>query len=88
MILEVKVTAMDIEYGVSRYEACPIALALRRLGFKKVLVGRTWVQVQESRRHNTVARYYPVNRDEMSEIVSAFDNGEQIQPFTLSLRKE
>ena len=87
MTLQVEVTAMDIEYGLSRYEACPIALALRRLGFKKVLVGKTWVQVR-SGRNSTLTRYYPIDRDGMSAFVTAFDKGEKTEPFTLALRKE
>ena len=86
MTLQVEVTAMDIEYGLSRYEACPIALALRRLGFKNVLVGKTWVQVRNGR--NSVTRYYPIDRDAMSAFVTAFDKGEKTEPFTLALRKE
>lgn len=85
MTLEVKVTAMDIEYGVSRHNACPIALAVRRLGFKGVLVGKTWVKVGQT---PNIERYYPIDRDEMSNFVTAFDKGEKTEPFTLSLRKE
>ncbi len=86
MNLEVNVTAMDIEYGVSRHNACPIALAMRRLGFKGVLVGKTWVKVGTTPKNTE--RYYPIDREGMSEIVSAFDRGEPIEPFTLALRKE
>ena len=84
-MLHVEITAMDIEYGVSRHNACPIALAVRRLGFKNVLVGKTWVKVGMN---DTRTRYSPVDRDQMSAFVTAFDKGEQVQPFTLALSKE
>ena len=85
MIIQVEVTALDIEYGVSRHNACPIALAVRRLGFKNVLVGKTWVKVGQSA---NIERYYPIDRDAMSAFVTAFDKGEKTEPFTLALRKE
>ena len=89
MIIHVEVTAMDIEYGVSRYNACPIALAVRRLGFKNVLVGKTWVRTgRTTGRKTSLVRYYPVDRDAMSAFVTAFDKGEKTEPFTLALRKE
>ena len=85
MIIHVEVTAMDIEYGISRHNACPIALAVRRLGFKGVLVGKTWVKVGQ---RANIERYYPIDREEMSAFVTAFDKGEKTEPFTLALRKE
>ena len=85
MVIHVEVTAMDIEYGISRHNACPIALAVRRLGFKGVLVGKTWVKVGQT---PNIQRYYPIDRDGMSAFVTAFDKGEKTEPFTLALRKE
>ncbi len=85
MVIHVEVTAMDIEYGISRHNACPIALAVRRLGFKGVQVGKTWVKVGQT---PNIQRYYPIDRDGMSAFVTAFDKGEKTEPFTLALRKE
>jgi hypothetical protein len=75
----INVTMMDIAKGKKmRGGWCPVALAMRRKGFKRVCVnGYTW-----KKRHD--GKNYPMP-ESVAIFASLFDRGEEVSPFKFTL---
>lgn len=84
MKLTVEVTQEDIRTGIRcKIEECPIALAVRRLGYN-AQVGRTHCFLVENGRDKYVARL----PDEAFSFRSEFDRGVLVDPLIFELEFE
>ena len=89
LILDVRQSHID--RGIShKMQLCPIALAMKEMGFKTPVVGHTWIWLHKSGdRNNPVdIRYYPLgsDRDAMKTFTNDFDKG-VAEPIRLAFRR-
>ena len=73
----VTVTAEDIKNGMSHPKYCPIALALNRVGFKRVKVNETEIRLGEC--------VIPTSKV-MQRFIDRFDHGQPVQPTRFRIK--
>lgn len=85
--LKIEVTQDDIEQGTKRNcNLCPIALAITRVTGKQCFVIPEKIEVYTTlSRVSRVLFYRPTK--EAVDFMCAFDDGEEVQPFTFTAEK-
>ena len=89
-LLRVDVTQEDIDHGFRHSTShCPIALALRRRGYKMISVGNeriSWA-TQEYEKGGRLSTSRPIS-SEACEFIESFDSGCRVKPFSFLVEKE
>ena len=76
-MVRIDVTQEDIEHGCKRDDVkCPIALALRRVGYKHISVS-SYIAWMENDRH-TLRQTPP----DAAKFIEDFDNNREVKPFS------
>lgn len=85
MSVKLEITQSHIDDGV-RTDAtlCPIALALKSIGYEAIQVGRSGVYVPDPGHGNKTLLYLST---EATQFVHDFDHGFPVEPCTLELKE-
>ena len=84
--IEVNVSQENIEKGKCNHTVlCPIAYALRDIGYKNVSVGQSIVYVNRFSDDAEKLAAAPGFRTEMATFVSNFDKGRKVHPLRIEL---
>lgn len=83
--MKITITGDDIKNGVQRnWNRCPIALALKRIGFN-VRVGNTTIVEHTQNSRVSISH---TTTPEAQKFIEAFDDNELVQPVELEVWKD